>query len=149
PRRRRPGLRAQRDHRLHRRGSAAVRRRCAGNRLAGSGDRRAEPVRAFLGVAVAAPALAAAVSLLAELRRDVADVRWVRDEGLHLTIHFFGALPADRVDAAVAAVAPAAAATSPFRVRLAGLGSFPAGRRERVLWIGASEGTAEMAALAE
>ena len=105
-------------------------------------------MRAFLGVAVTEPALAAAVSLLAELRREVAGVRWVRDEGLHLTIHFFGALPADRLDAAVAAVAPAAAATSPFRVRLAGPGSFPGGRRERVLWIGASEGTAEMAALA-
>src|SRR5438445_2404471 len=115
PRRRRPGLRAQGDHRLHRRGSAAVRRRCVGNRVAGNGYRLPDPVRAFLGVAVTEPALAAAVSLLAELRREVAGVRWVRDEGLHLTIHFFGALPADRLDAAVAAVAPAAAATSPFR----------------------------------
>jgi 2'-5' RNA ligase len=106
-------------------------------------------VRAFLGVAVDEPALAAAAALLAQLRRDVADVRWVRDEGLHLTLHFFGALAADRVDAARAAMAQAAAATAPFPVRLAGLGSFPGGRRERVLWIGTSEGAAEMAALAE
>jgi 2'-5' RNA ligase len=105
-------------------------------------------VRTFLGVAVDEPALAAAAALLAQLRRDVADVRWVRDEGLHLTLHFFGELPADRVDAARAAMAPAAA-TTPFPVRLAGLGSFPGARRERVLWIGASEGAAEMAALAE
>ncbi|HET9051087.1 MAG TPA: RNA 2',3'-cyclic phosphodiesterase [Candidatus Dormibacteraeota bacterium] len=96
--------------------------------------------RCFLAVPVEEPALAAAASLLAALRTEFPGVRWVRPSGLHLTVHFFGPLPDALWDAVTETVAPCAAATAPFTVRLDTLGAFPAGGAPRVLWLGASAG---------
>jgi RNA 2',3'-cyclic 3'-phosphodiesterase len=107
-------------------------------------------VRSFLAVAVEEPALAAACRLLARLaaRLPPGDCRWVRGEGLHLTLHFFGELDEGRVGEVLASVSPAAAAAVPFHVALGGLGSFPPRGEPRVLWIGVQDGTDPLGALA-
>lgn len=76
-------------------------------------------------------------------------MRWVRPEGVHLSVHFFGRLDDAGVDAALAAVAPAAAGSAPFRLRLRGLGCFPERGPARVLWVGADQGADQLATLAE
>ncbi len=71
-------------------------------------------------------------------------VRWVRPEGLHLTLHFFGNVEAaarPRIEAALAA--GVAAGGGPFELALAGLGAFPSPARPRVVWVGAEEPGAE------
>src|SRR3990172_3077032 len=51
-------------------------------------------------------------------------LRWVRPEGIHVTLKFLGEVEANRVDAIRAALRPAG---EPFSIRLrpAGLGGFP------------------------
>lgn len=77
------------------------------------------------------------------------DVRWVRLDGLHLTLRFLGPTEADRIPPTIAAVeAVAAAVAGPIRIELSGSGTFPPGRRPRALWIGVSAGGQELAELA-
>ena len=68
-------------------------------------------------------------------------VRWVRPEGIHLTLKFLGDTPVDQVDQVKAALAEAAAKVGPFRVTARGLGCFPNTRRPRVIWVGLEEPT--------
>lgn len=78
------------------------------------------------------------------------DVRWVRLEGLHLTLRFLGPTAPERIVPTVDAVRAAAAApgVAPIEAALAGAGTFPPFGRPRVLWIGLDAGTAELASLA-
>lgn len=81
---------------------------------------------------------------LPEARR----LRWAVTENLHLTVRFLGATAPDRVPDVVAATEAASRMISPFTVRLAGAGAFPAPDRPRVVWLGIVEGTPALALLA-
>jgi len=74
-------------------------------------------------------------------------VRWVRPEGIHLTLKFLGDTPDEKVAAIQAALAQAAASIAPFRFTVGGLGCFPSSRRPRVVWVGLEEPTGALAAL--
>jgi 2'-5' RNA ligase len=76
------------------------------------------------------------------------DVRWVRLDGLHLTLHFLGPTPDDRIGPATEAVRAAAAASAPFDVSIGGAGAFPTAGRPRALWLGIRSGAAELVELA-
>lgn len=106
-------------------------------------------MRAFLAVPVTPPALEAGTALLDELRRAIPAVRWVRPEGLHLTLHFWPSLGEDEVARVVGAAREAVQGAPRYEARLGGLGAFPRDGDERVLWLGMSEGQAETAALHE
>jgi 2'-5' RNA ligase len=76
------------------------------------------------------------------------EVRWVRMDGLHLTLRFLGPTLDERIPALVEAVRGAAAGAAPFRVRLAGAGAFPGAGRPRVLWLDVTEGADRLGDLA-
>ena len=108
-------------------------------------------MRSFLAVALRDPALSETAHLLEELAAAVPrrECRWVRADGLHLTVHFFGELDDGRVGEVLAAVGPVAVATPRFDIDLGGLGSFPPRREPRVLWLGVRGGGQPLAALAQ
>jgi 2'-5' RNA ligase len=110
--------------------------------------------RLFVGVPLS-PAAASEIEAIVEgvraipLATGARDVRWVRLDGLHLTLRFLGPTLPDRVEATTDAVARAAEnAGGPFEIELAGAGSFPPGRRPRTLWIGLSAGIERLGGLA-
>ncbi|HLY13701.1 MAG TPA: RNA 2',3'-cyclic phosphodiesterase [Candidatus Limnocylindrales bacterium] len=82
-------------------------------------------------------------------RRDPKDVRWVRMDGLHVTLRFLGPTEPDRIAAAQAAVEAAAAGSRPFELGLAGAGAFPDTARPRVLWLGLAHGLEPLADLTQ
>lgn len=107
----------------------------------------ARPVRAFLAVEIAPEIRARLVAVKEELAAVRADVRWVRDAGLHATIQFLGPVPAAALAPMRDALADALRDLRPFAVRVSGLGVFPNLRRARVVWVGLhGEGLAELAA---
>ena len=78
------------------------------------------------------------------------DVRWVRLDGLHLTLRFLGPTAEDRVEPTAAAVRAVASATvGPVDVELGGAGTFPPHGRPRALWIGIAAGAEALGGLAE
>ena len=76
------------------------------------------------------------------------DVRWVRLDGLHLTLRFIGPTVEDRLHAAVASVHAAAEGRAPCDLRIEGGGAFPTPERPRALWLGVTDGAADLGELA-
>lgn len=73
------------------------------------------------------------------LPEDLPAVRRVPPDLLHLTLAFIGNVAPERKDAIAAALAPAVRRQPPLRLRLEGLGQFPASGRPRSVWVGVSD----------
>jgi RNA 2',3'-cyclic 3'-phosphodiesterase len=110
--------------------------------------------RLFVGVALPENATTAIREVVEEVRamslpQGARDVRWVRLDGLHLTLRFLGPTPERMLGPTISAVETvAAAAAGPISIELSGAGTFPSGRRPRTLWIGVSDGVDALMALA-
>jgi 2'-5' RNA ligase len=76
------------------------------------------------------------------------DVRWVRLDGLHLTLRFLGPTLDDRVEPAAEAVRRVGREVTAFDVAIRGAGAFPPVGRPRALWLGITEGANELSSLA-
>jgi RNA 2',3'-cyclic 3'-phosphodiesterase len=117
-------------------------------------DRTAPGPRLFVGVPLPGDAVDEVSAVVESVRGmplppGARDVRWVRLDGLHLTLRFLGPTPDDQVGSTTDAVARVArGARGPFDIELAGAGAFPAGRRPRALWIGLDTGADDLADLA-
>ena len=83
-----------------------------------------------------------------EGRGELREVRWVRLDGLHLTLRFLGATLDERIPDLQAAMREAARAFPPVPAAIAGAGAFPSATRPRVLWIGVTRGADGLADLA-
>jgi len=90
--------------------------------------------------------LAAAVERLTERNRGV---RWVRPEGMHLTLKFLGDIPETDVQPIAGDLDVAAGPCSPLRLRLSGFGAFPGPKKARVVWVGVSGDTEALGSLAK
>jgi RNA 2',3'-cyclic 3'-phosphodiesterase len=75
-------------------------------------------------------------------------VRWVRLDGLHLTLRFLGPTPEARVPDLTSAVTLAAKGVEPFSVVIRGAGSFPPAGPPRTIWLDIRQGHEELQALA-
>jgi len=108
-----------------------------------------ETVRAFVAIPLPAPLLDALHALQRRLERRMPpdSVRWVRAEGIHLTLKFLGDVPARQLDAIRAALAAAAREHMGFVCGVEGLGCFPNPHRPRVVWVGLHEPSGRLAAL--
>ena len=70
------------------------------------------------------------------LRDEGLPVRWVQEDGFHLTLKFFGEVRPERVPCIEEAMAKVGQGTEQFFMTLQGFGAFPTVRRPRVLWLG-------------
>jgi RNA 2',3'-cyclic 3'-phosphodiesterase len=109
----------------------------------------ADEVRAFFAVELSEPARRAAAEVASWLRDQPGgrDVRWVRAEGLHVTLRFLGNVPTSRIGPLTAAAARAARSHAPFTLRLGEVHGFPSARRPRVVALSLEPG-APLATLA-
>jgi len=108
--------------------------------------------RVFIAVPLPGEAAVAVSALVDRVRADGVpgggrDVRWVRLDGLHLTLRFLGPTLDDRVEAAKGAVRKVGAAVQPFDVEIGGAGLFPPVGRPRALWLGIRDGEDHLAGL--
>jgi 2'-5' RNA ligase len=110
-------------------------------------------LRLFFAVPVPADARGRVADLMDRVQQGVGDgrarIRWVRVEGLHLTLRFLGPTPAALVERLSAGAVAVATAESPFEVELSGGGAFPSLARPRSLWVGVREGADRLARLAD
>jgi 2'-5' RNA ligase len=108
--------------------------------------------RLFVAVPLDEVARGAVVALAEEVRSVVeavareprSEVRWVRMDGLHLTLRFLGATDPARVADVVGIVDQAASSGAPFRVGIARAGAFPSPARPRTLWLAVTQGQDEL-----
>ena len=65
-------------------------------------------------------------------------VRWVRPEGIHLTLKFYGDIDPAVLPDLQAGLGRAAALVAPMQLTVAGVGAFPNAARPTVIWAGVS-----------
>ena len=95
-------------------------------------------MRLFIAAELSEAARGVLARGLGPLRREQPPARWVRPEGMHLTVKFLGEQPDGLVDRLDGAMPVALTGLSPVTVQLGGGGFFPHERRPRVAWIGGS-----------
>ena len=95
-------------------------------------------IRSFIAIPVPSAGIRALEDAVKKLdSTDIGgSVRWVRPEGIHLTLKFMGDIQAEMAERILVALPPAAAQFPPFELSISGLGVFPNPRRPRVLWAG-------------
>ena len=93
-------------------------------------------MRLFAAVPVSEPAREQILKLLGKLREAGWPVRWVHDEGLHMSLKFFGEVAPERLDVIAEALRFAAHGADALALELGELGAFPSRNRPRVLWVG-------------
>ena len=108
--------------------------------------------RLFFAIPVPDPARRLVADLMDRVQASVGDgrakIRWVRVEGLHLTLRFLGQTPRERIPALQRMLDGIGAATPAFGVTIARAGAFPNPSRPRTLWLGIEAGADELATLA-
>ena len=93
-------------------------------------------MRLFAAVPITEPARGQIAQLLARLREPGWPLRLVHDQGLHLTMKFFGEVPPGRLEVIEEAVRAAVPGTGALSLQLAGIGAFPSFQRPRIIWVG-------------
>lgn len=109
-----------------------------------SGEKK---VRSFIAIPVPDQGIEALQDTVQKLESDIGrSVRWVRLDGIHLTLKFMSDIPAGTVEQVLEALPQVASQFPPIKLAISGLGVFPNTRRPRVLWAGL---TGELEALSE
>lgn len=107
--------------------------------------------RLFVAVPLSEPARVAVAEVVERIRAGEPEgrgVRWVRLDGLHVTLRFLGPTAESRVPDVATAVTSAAAGVAPFEIRIAGADAFPPVGRPRTIWLDLDRGTDDLAGLA-
>lgn len=97
-----------------------------------------ETIRTFIAIVLPESVIRQLAQVQRQLERQTPpeSVRWVKPEGIHLTLKFLGDTPVGKLDAIRAALGEVASRASPCAFTVGGLGCFPNARRPRVLWVG-------------
>ena len=96
-----------------------------------------EPLRLFVACELPDEFREALTQVQAQLRQRLqARLRWVRPEGVHLTLKFLDETVAEKVAAVREAIGQACQGISPFALSLGQVGSFGDRRGPRVIWLG-------------
>lgn len=104
-------------------------------------------IRAFIAVVLPETVKEALGGVQQEMKQVGAEARWVRPQGIHLTLKFLGDISVEQVPSIRQAMEEAARGSGPFEVRIAGVGVFPNERRPRVIWVGLEEPTGALVSL--
>jgi len=101
--------------------------------------------RLFLAIDPPEAALREIADIQKRLQKSFAgNIRWVKPDGMHLTLKFFGDVFADAIGAISAECLQEAAQEAPFTLSFRGLGTFPTVKRPRVLYLGLEGDTARL-----
>jgi len=106
-------------------------------------------VRLFVGVELDERVKEAAAQIADSLRLNLEqrlDARWVPPANLHITLWFLGEVEQSRVEPTVQAI-DAPFHEPAFDLEISGLGAFPPAGSPRVLWLGVTSGSTQLARL--
>lgn len=93
-------------------------------------------IRAFIAIELPSEVKTFLGDMTSILKKLGGDVKWVRPEGIHLTLKFLGNIPTDLIEEIERAAQPVFSAHPVIGVGIKGLGAFPTLKRPRVIWAG-------------
>lgn len=96
-----------------------------------------ETARLFVACEVPIDIQASIADVITSLKTHAgSDVRWVRPEGIHVTLKFLGEVPLKKLPAVKLAVQEAVVGHSPFELELSNIGLFGGREGLRIMWVG-------------
>lgn len=106
-------------------------------------------IRLFIAIELPTDVVSALSQAQHSLQREpgLAGLRWVRPEGVHLTLKFLGETPEARQSAIETAITRAVVGVAPFELHLGQLGHFGSRQSPRVVWIDVGGDTETLARL--
>lgn len=100
-------------------------------------DSAPDQVRLFVACEVPDDVKESIGGVIQELRnRSGAAVRWIRPEGVHVTLKFLGEVPVKKLPAIKLAVQEAVVGHSPFELEFSNIGTFGGREGLRIMWVG-------------
>ncbi|PWT93245.1 MAG: RNA 2',3'-cyclic phosphodiesterase [Acidobacteria bacterium] len=92
--------------------------------------------RLFIAVGIPSEILQKMEAMQKEFKRFAREAKWVRPEGMHLTLKFLGYVDPDKIPEITNLLKPIAENQNSFSILVRGCGFFPNSRRPTVLWTG-------------
>ncbi len=96
-------------------------------------------LRCFIAVTLPAPLKQSVGKMMRSLRETGADVKWIPEQNLHITLKFLGATDEEKIEEITGALRKKISPRPAFYITIGGVGSFPGGRHPRVIWVGIQE----------
>ncbi len=107
-----------------------------------------DSIRTFIAIDLPSDVKEALSAFVERLKgMGLAGVRWVKPDGIHLTLKFLGEIPPSTVPLLLDAIESAAASHHSFTLGLGNLGVFPDPNNPRILWVGLSGDLSSLAEL--
>ncbi|MGB9613444.1 MAG: RNA 2',3'-cyclic phosphodiesterase [Candidatus Margulisiibacteriota bacterium] len=105
-------------------------------------------MRTFIAVELPDEVRKNITELINELKTTEAAVKWVEQQNLHITLKFLGWVEDRKINEVMDLIKKAVEKTGSFKAKFAGLGTFPAGKTPRVVWVGVKDGSDRLTNLA-
>jgi 2'-5' RNA ligase len=99
----------------------------------------AQKIRTFIAIELPDNVTEFLEDISSRLKKCGADVKWVRTNGIHLTLKFLGYVDTDLVPTIERDLRLVFAEQKPFPLQVLGLGAFPGLARPRVIWAGLND----------
>ncbi len=103
--------------------------------------REAENIRAFIAIELPSNVRDFLEEIATQLKKCGADVKWVRINGIHLTLKFLGYVSTDLIATIQDELNPIFQEQKPFILEVSQLGAFPGLSKPRVIWAGLNDPT--------
>jgi len=98
-------------------------------------------MRAFIAIELPPAIQAVLANVQQELAKAQADVKWVEEDSLHVTMRFLGEITEDQRQAIEQLLDTIACRTPTVSLGLSHLGAFPTPSSPRVIWVGIGQGS--------
>ncbi|MBI5639004.1 MAG: RNA 2',3'-cyclic phosphodiesterase [Nitrospirae bacterium] len=99
-------------------------------------------LRCFIAVEIDAAIRQMIGEVVGSLRKTGADVKWVAEKNIHITLKFLGNTEESLVGTVRESLKKKVSNHSPLSITISGVGAFPDIRRPRVIWVGIGDSPA-------
>ncbi len=93
-------------------------------------------LRCFIAIEIPGPLKRSIGEMMEDLRKSGADVKWVPEENIHITLKFLGGTEETLVKTIRDSLSQKLSPYSSFYITISGMGCFPDERRPRIVWVG-------------
>jgi len=93
-------------------------------------------IRCFIAIPIGETIEKQISDLIFSLKKHDADIKWIKPDGMHITIKFLGKTQDRMIPKIKDALVHAASLFDPFFITIQGIGAFPHVNRPRIFWVG-------------
>ncbi len=98
-------------------------------------------MRLFIAIGIDETIAQKIKSLIADLKGSLQGVRWVREDGIHITLKFLGEIDKIKSEEVILSLEQISSRYAAMSISISQLGKFPERGIPRVIWLGAQEDT--------